>query len=58
MIEYQLPPEISNTANVFHTSLPFHAIQIINPFFSSSISATYQKKEAHSAYGEILIIEI
>ena len=48
--------ESFNAANVFHTpSLPFYAINMINPLLNSRISTNHDKVEGHSANGEILI---
>ena len=47
--------ELLNTANVFHTTLTFYAIQIINQLLNSRISANHDKVEGHTANREILI---
>ena len=48
IIEYQFSRGIMNTANVFHTLLPFYATQTINPFLNSRISSNHDKMEEHS----------
>jgi hypothetical protein len=44
-----------NTANIFHTPLPFYAAQTFNPVLNSRISANHDKVERLSANRELLI---
>ena len=50
--------ELRNTANYYHTPLPFYATYTISPILNSRISGNHDKVERHSANGEILIKEI
>ena len=51
IIEYKL----WNTANAFHTPLPFYATHVINPFLNSGISANHDEIEGNSVNREIFI---
>ena len=45
IIEYQLPRKIMKYSKYLSCPLPFHAIQIINPFLNSRITANHDKNE-------------
>ena len=43
VIEKQIARHLCNTMNVFQTTLPFYATQMINPFLNLRISANHDK---------------